>query len=138
MNQKMKGIRLGNAAAWGVLVGLGLTITGSITAAWLLYKETVNMDSAGHLVMGIIFLSGIGGGIISVKKAKEKKILVSVIAGLVIYLMLLALGILFFDGSIKGAGETMLLMVGASISAALVGTNRNHKVKRPHHPMRTG
>ena len=96
------------------------------------------MDSAGHLVMGIIFLSGIGGGIISVKKAKEKKILVSVIAGLVIYLMLLALGILFFDGRIKGAGETMLLMVGASISAALVGTNRNHKVKRPHHPMRTG
>ena len=137
MKQNMKGIRFGSAAAWGITVGLGIMIAGCFAASWLLHKETVNMYSEGYLVMGIIFLSGMGGGIISVKKAKEKKMLASAVTGLAIFLIYLGLGILLFDGQIKGAGETLLMLIGASISAALVGTNRNHKVKRPHHPMRT-
>lgn len=134
--------RMEGSLAGSVMIGIAVSslmiLLGCFCAAWLVHREAVEMDAIGYLVMGILFLSGIAGGVAAVMKAKEKILIVGAVIGVAGFLILLCAGALFFDGSLNGVGQTMLLLIGANISAVLVGTHRKGRTKTRRRRIRTG
>lgn len=116
--------------AWGGAVSLGLTILLSGVLAWLLEKETILWENTGYWIMGMLLLSSFIGAWISAGRIKRQRLVVCLMSGLVYLGVLLSMTALFFGGQYEGVGVTMLLVLGGSMTAALLGNPEKRGGKR--------
>ena len=84
--------------------------------------------------MGILLTSAIIGSWIAMKKAKHKRIQISLLTGTGYYLSLLAVTALFFDGQYTAMGVTALLILGGSLAAAVAEEGSSRKRNNAHYP----
>ena len=116
----------------GIIVSIIVTLLGAAIGAWLLASEKIGEGSCGYICVCTLLLSGILGSWIAASVVGEKRLLTCILAGTGYLLSLLAITALFFGGVYSGAGEGALLILGASISAALLGLKQNKKPNRRH------
>ena len=119
-----------HSVAAGLIGSLMVGLTGCISIAALIASQKLVYDQMGYYVLAITFLAAGLGAVIAAHKQKGKKTLICMVTGIVMYMTILCIGWLIFEGPIQGAGETLLLILGVTISISLVGTNRKRKPKR--------
>ena len=114
----------------GITIGMVFLLLGGLAVAAMINAEKIAMENLPYAVMILTFLS-IGVGCF-ITKPKEKKLQSTLITGMGIYLVLLGIGMLCFDGKIEGVLVTMILALGATFSTLLVGMNsrKGHKYRR--------
>ena len=122
----------------GVLFSQITVMTGSILSAWFLHKGTVEFEKIGYLILGILFLTGITAGAVTLAKAKTNILITGCVICVTDFLILLSVGALFFEGPSSGVWQALLLMMGSTVATILVGTHRMEKVKTHRRRARTG
>ncbi len=122
-NRKVTGRALSVPAgiALGAAVSAGVTIAGVMLVAWLLGRETLPESALGYGVMGILLLSAAAGAGTAVRRIKRQRMIMSLISGMVYFLMLLATTALFFGGQYGGVGATALVILAGSGAVGLMG-----------------
>lgn len=122
----------GRATSWPSGLAAGAAVSMAVTmgvcglGAWLITSEIVSQDKIGYWSMAALVLSAILGGMIAMKRIKQKNIIVGLANGGIYYGLLLALTILFFHGSFQAMGVTFGVIMMGSLAAVLL-TNRGHK-----------
>ena len=114
----------------GIAIGMLFLLLGGLAVTELIFTEKMSMENLPYAVMILTFLAiWLGCFII---KPKEKKIQTALITAMGIYIGLLGVGMLCFDGKMEGVGVTLLLLLGAAFSTLLVGINskKGHKYRR--------
>ena len=122
----------------GLLISITVMILGCLLSGWLIHSGAVEEQKIGYLTMGIIFLGGTCCGATALAKANSKVLITGCVAGITVFLVMLLSGMLFFDGTSRGVGETVFLLLGADISTILVGIHRRGKSKNRHRRIRNG
>ena len=114
----------------GIAIGMVCLLLGSLAVAAMINAEKILIENLPYAVMILTFLSIWLGCLITTPK--EKKLQSSLITGMGIYLVLLGVGMLCFDGKMEGVLVTLLLALGATFSTILVGMNsrKGHKYRR--------
>jgi len=122
--------------AWGA--GVEAVLTGAIAMllAWLVDKEIMPQASIGYGVMVLLTMSAFLGAKTAIWKIKRRRLLISVLTGLLYFGMLMACTALFFGGQYQAVLETMLMIICGSILAAITGyrekrESSRHKIKIP-------
>ena len=113
-----------NAMITGALIGVGIAIAISLLLsmglASLVLKGTASMDEPGIYVFLIRALSVFMGSFLATVIVKEKHLQVIGIVAAGYLLVLLAGGIIFYDGSFHNFGTGMLSsLVGGAISCLI-------------------
>ena len=135
MDHQGKSGRPFRSVVTAIMISIGIVIAGSLVAALLIHREVIAIESLGYIVMGILFFTGLVGGTIIVTGSKGNILVRGCIVSLSVFLVLLCFGALFCEGPLSGIVQTALLLMGACISAILVGTHRKDRVK-PHRYLR--
>lgn len=107
---------LGIAAA----VSMTLTILLSAAIAYFLSKERITWQQAGYWIMGMLFVSAWIGGKCAYLSVKRQCFLVSAMAGLLYWGLLLCISALFFGGNFGAVGETAGIVAAGAMSSALL------------------
>jgi len=118
----------------GALTGLAITIAGAMAAGKLLDAEMIEMESVGYAAMVILLLSSYISSQMAWRKVKRQRAAVSLGAGGIYYLLLLAMTALFFGGRYSGMGVTALLVLAGNGSAVLLGLYGRRPGKRNSYP----
>ncbi len=121
--------------ALGIAMSVGVTMLGSLVLAWFVSKETLPEENLKYAVMLVTIASSVIGGLVATARAKERKLLISVLSGVGYYIVLLACTALFFEGQYSGLGLTGLLVLLGSVIVGIFKNrgrtatgNRRHKV----------
>ena len=114
----------------GIAIGMVCLLLGGLSIAAMINTEKITMENLPYAVMILTFLS-IWVGCFTTKP-KEKKLQSALITGMGIYLVLLGIGMLFFNSKMEGVLVTLILALGATFSTLLVGMNsrKGHKYRR--------
>ncbi len=117
----------------GALAGIALTILGAVVMSGLIIKETLRETSIGYCAMGILLLASVAASMVSIRHMGSKRIQVSLITGAIYAGVLMLANGLLYKGGFDGVGETLLIIFGGSVAAALLGTggrNKQHSARR--------
>ena len=108
-----------------VMIGLGCCVLTTailtVIAAYFISGEILAEQNLSYCAMAILFVSSLSGAWMSVKYAKEKRIITGMVTGAVYYLCLIAVTALFFEGRYQGLSETALLIFGGVGIVILMG-----------------
>ena len=116
--------------AKGALAALIIAVVSACVCAVFIQRQTVSESSSGIWVLITLALASFVGCLISSGRIGEKRIIVSAITAAVLFFVLLASGILFFDGSMHGLGGNLAaILIGAAISSLLSIKKSTKKVK---------
>lgn len=119
----------------GVVMALGLTVLSVAILAAMIQNESVSEMSAGIWISVTVIVSVMVGTIFAAVRIGERNAVVCGITALGYAFVLLASGILFFDGDIRGAGSRLLtILVGAAIGCTI---SMKKSVKKPKWKMRS-
>lgn len=128
---KAKSIPVGMSIS--AIVSLSVTLLSSFVIAYFLNNERMSWEQAGYWIMGMLFSAAFLGGKSANVAIKHQKILISLMSGVLYWGLLLCLTALFFGGDYCGLGETAVLILAGSGSAALLSmsarNNRTPKTK---------
>lgn len=116
----------------GVLISVGMTLGGSMIAAWLVSAEKIPESGIGYAALVILLLSSALGALAAVKRIKRQRMVVCMLSGLCYYLVLLACTALFFGGQYSGMGVTALVVLAGAGTIGLLGLKGegNNKKRR--------
>ena len=114
----------------GIAIGMVFLLLGGLAVAAMINAEKIAMENLPYAVMILTFLAVWVGCFLA--RPKEKKLQGTLITGMGIYLVLIGIGMLCFDGKMEGVLVTMILALGATFSTLLVGMNsrKGHKYRR--------
>lgn len=119
----------------GVVMALGLTVLSVAILAAMIQNESVSEMSAGLWISVTVIVSAMVGTIFAAVRIGERNAVVCGITALGYAFVLLAFGILFFDGDIRGVGSRLLtILVGAAIGCTI---SMKKSVKKPKWKMRS-
>lgn len=140
VNRKVSGKALSIPAGIGIGAGIGLLVTliGTGILAWLLGEERIAVQGTGYGVMVILVLSSLLGPWIAAALVKHQRLVVCLATGGVYLLVLTGMNILWFGGQFQGILPTVLLILGGSTGAALVGNGRQGNRTSARHKRRYG
>ena len=110
---------LPSGLAAGAAVSMVVTILVCSLGAWLISSEILAQEYIGYCAIGALLMASILGGMTAMKRTKRKRLPVSLMNGGIYYFMLIALTILFFDGSFRGMGVTLAVVLIGSLIAVL-------------------
>ena len=114
----------------GVLIALLIAVVSACVYAVLIQRQTVSESSTGVWMFVTLALASLIGCLISSGRIGEKRIIVCAITVAALFFVLLASGILFFDGSMRGLGGNLAaILIGAGISCLLSMKKPTKKVK---------
>lgn len=118
----------------GILVSM-LVMLGMMTiAAILICGEKIRENMVYYLCAAILIVASFSGAAVTCKMAGEGSIIVSLIHAAVYILLLMIINMIAYDGAYENVGGTVLLILGSSLGAGLLGlrnkTNRYHSGKR--------
>lgn len=125
--QENNGILVGGILA--IAICMIITVAAGAIYAWLLLKGTMEESTMGYAVMIITAIAAFGGSLTAMKKVGHSLLLLSGGVGVVFFLVLCGINIVFIDGQFSGIWETALLIIGCCICTALICA-RNHGKKR--------
>ncbi len=111
------------AAGWIVL------LTGGIVIAFLIHAQKLSTAWLDYGSMILVLLSGSVTALVAGAKQYEKRIVMCLSGTGLYFLSLVSVAIVLFDGLKKGVVPTLLLMLGGSVIAWLMGTKRGRKRK---------
>lgn len=123
--------------AKGILMGLLVTVPGAMAMAKLMVMEIIKETAIGYCAMGIILAASISAALTSMKSAEGKHGIIAATTGAGYALVLLLLNALLYKGGYEGVGVTLLLILGGTAAAVLLGTRPRKagyasKKKRKH------
>ena len=122
--------------AIGVIAAVAVMMIGALITANLVLKETVSMNSIGLAAMCILAAATAAGTTLAMVLTKEKNLLVCGITALAVYLVLLCITAVFFDGMYRSMGLTAVAVLiggGISLLPKLQKRAGNRKVKIPRY-----
>lgn len=108
-------------------VSLGITLAGCSLLAWLVGSERIDWQTIGYWIMAMLLLGSFLGASVACARIKRQRLLVSILAGVVYMGILLSITALFFGGQYDGVMVTMILVLGSSLAAGLLGLRQEGK-----------
>lgn len=113
-------------------IGIGMLTLLTLTAlfAWLIGQEIIMLDWMNYLAALILIAASFIGGMIG--KSGTDRGTGALIAGAVIWLLLLGVNAAVYDCNAGGAPETALIILGGSGTAVLTGNKRSRRGIRRH------
>ena len=119
-------IRTGKAASIPAGLGISLSVNMMLTAIMiailtvLLSKNTIAWENTGYWIMGTLLLSSFLGGKAAIAAIKTQRYLISLMSGLLYWMMLICITALFFGGQYSSVLETGALILAGSVTSALL------------------
>lgn len=117
-NRKVTGRALSMPAGFaiGMCVSLGTTLLLSVLLAKMISAEKIEWEKVGYGIMIILLVTSILGAKTTCIMVKRRKLLSSIIAGLLYWLGLLTITALFFGGQYSAVGITgMIILCGSAL-----------------------
>ena len=129
LNKKVSGRASSIPAGLAVSGVASMVTTLMVTAigASLIARETLPQEQFGFCAIAALLLGSIFGAVTAVKRIKHRKMLVGVLSGVVYYIMLLGMTVLFFGGRFSGLGVTLLVVLCGSLIGALLSSKEPGK-----------
>ncbi len=125
------------SALIGAAVSIVLMIVSNASIAWLTVSERMPQEMLGHGVLLILMLSAGAGALTSIKIAKCKQLLVSVLSGTIYCACLLIVTVFCFGGEFDGVVVTISVILAGAICVALLSAGIGQKAqkgnKKRHH-----
>lgn len=115
---------------WGLIVSWILDIGVCMIGSGMIVSGTIEETAAGYCTVIALILGSLGGCCLSNKMAGEHPLIMSAVFGGLFYISLLCSGMLVFDGKMDGIVVTMVLIVGTSLAAGLVGIRKPKSFKK--------
>lgn len=106
--------------AWGMCEELLLTIIGSAIIAVLVLEGKMSEENIGYGIMLVLLAVSYAGAAFSAARIKRRKIMVCGISGLLYWLMLMLITLLFFGGQFGTVWAPIFLIFAGSMAAAIV------------------
>ena len=116
--------------SWGLTFGFSIILLGSITIAKLLDTLVIQWIQAGYWIMGMLFAASFLGGKTAIMAMKHQRILVSFMAGLLYWGILLCITALFFGGDFSAVWVTAGIILAGCGSAALITGSKGKKNRK--------
>ena len=107
------------AVILGAMVSLAATLAACAAWARLLDGEFLGEESVGYGVAIIVIFSTWLGTMTAIRKRKGERLLTALAVGLVYFLILLLVNLVFYNGEYAGVPVTVLLIFGGSFLAVL-------------------
>ena len=122
----MKGIGI------GVVAAILITMILSTLVTFLIINENIDAYSMGYYAFGIVLIASFIGCVISGKLIMERVAILSGAVALVYLLMIVAIGVLFFDGSVAGVWTRLVAVAisGVVSCAFCIRGKRNGKKRK--------
>ena len=119
----------------GVALALVLTLISVAILSALIQNESLSVQSSHIWISATVIISVMAGAIVAAARAGQGNAIVCGITALAYGFVLLAVGILFFDGSVRGIGGRLLaILVGGAIGCVI---SMKKSIKRPKHKIRS-
>lgn len=113
-----------------VIVSLLVTVLGSSVVSFLIHRELIQETAMVYGVVILLLVSSYAGGVTGYGKAKEKRLLVSMLSALFYFLILMAMTAIIFGGKYSGIGVTGTVIFCGAALAALPNRVRSRGGKR--------
>ena len=107
----------------GLLLSLIITVLAAILIAMMIIGERMEPS---HIYFGsaaTLLLASFIGALYVVLTMSEKRLLFSTISGVVYFLVLICITLVFFDGMFTNVWQALILVTGGSISAGVIKMN---------------
>ena len=115
-----KAVSVPTGLFFSLLVNIFLTITVIAVIAILLLHNRITWNDTGYWIMAMLLVSSFAGSKIAIETIKTQRYLVSLMAGVLYWMMLLCITALFFGGNYCSIFETGALIISGSVTAALL------------------
>ena len=117
-----------------ILVGLGVGVVliffGTLTGAYLIYKEIVGADSVGYIAVLIVLLSGITATVMASRgNAGKKQMMISSLTGICLWIVLLGINLVVFANGFSGVWITGVLFLVSGFASFLLFGKTVRKIK---------
>ena len=117
----------------GISMGIGLGIAMSVAITALVSVVTAVLVTGGKWTeeqaiygsVAALLLSGFSGSMLAAGMAGEKRMVVCLLHGVLYFLMLLCITALVFDGAYENLWGTLIIVLGSSTAAGLVGIKKH-------------
>jgi len=113
----------------GGVVALAVTLLVLLAGACLISAGVLSESSMGALVTAACVLGALAGGMLAVRWAGSRPLPVGLGTGLILFLLLLSIGLLLYDGASLAQGGVRLALACAC-GGALAGVLGSRKKKR--------
>lgn len=122
VNQKIAGTttELPKSILKGTAVGIMLTIAGAAAMSGLIINEVLKETSIGYCAMFVLVISSYVSAVVAMTSAARQKAIVSMMSGLIYYVVLLGVNAICFKGGYEGVGATGLLILAGAGAAVLI------------------
>lgn len=122
---------MATGVAIGVLLSVMISLLLAMGTAGLITNEKLSEGGIHYFTLIITLISGMVGGLVAGKIVGSKYAVVTGLTGLVYLLVLIAVGILIFDGGFNMLWTSAVaIAVGVSISCVLCITGTGGRGKR--------
>ena len=122
---------MASGVAIGVLLSVMVSLLLAVGTAGLIINEKLSEGRIHYCALIITLISGTVGGFVAGKVVGSKYAVVTGLTGLVYWLVLIAVGILFFDGGFNMLWtSTAAIAVGVAASCVLCITGTRGRGKR--------
>lgn len=102
------------------IIAIGALLAGTAVLAALISKNAIAENASGYGLTIILLAASLSGSIAMLKTGDMNKMLAVVTVAPAMWLSLLAVNALLFDGTYNGVAATLLLIVGGSFAAVLL------------------
>lgn len=129
-------IKAGKAASvpGGLLLSLAvntvITAFGTGIIALLLNRKNIAWSNTGYWIMTMILISAFTGGKVAISLVKTQRYLISLMSGLLYWMVLLCTTALFFGGQYSSFVETGALILSGAFAAALLHWPHTHNISQ--------
>lgn len=121
---------------YGAITSMGTTLLIAGILAKLIDGEAMAWENIGYGIMLLLLLASFLGANVASGKIKRQHLLICLMSGMTYMAILLSITALFFGGQYDGIWVTLLLVLGGSLSAALLRTHEKRGGKRYKKSMR--
>ena len=110
-----------------VMISLGVMMLVCMIGAILISGEHIGENSIGYVSAAALISGTVIGGFIVAKNAETKKMLWCMVHGAACLIGLLCIGMLVFDGAMRGIPATAAMTLGGSCAAGIFSSTRKKR-----------
>ena len=126
-----RAMTLPGGVVYGALISFTWTLLVAGILAWLIHKEMIAETAIGYGSMVILLSGATLGSYLGWKKVMCKRLVTSMLVGLLYIVLLLVMTAFFFGGQYRGMAVTGLLILGGSLLSVMIGPgNKRNKQGR--------
>ena len=122
-------VQMATGVALGGLLALGIELAVLLLGAAAVSNGILKEDAAPQLTAAACVLGCFGGGLLACARWKSRRLLGGLAAGVVCYLLILAVGLLMSDGLTLGV-QALVELAGCLCGGALAGMLGGGKRKK--------